>query len=75
MMTANSPSGCLYVSPFEDSTSKERPLRLYSVLVHRGAPVAQRFIEVFDNVFIAPHALLLFATRIVLLCGRLEFNV
>ena len=29
------------------------------VLVHRGELVAQRFVEVFDNVFIALHTLLL----------------
>ena len=47
------------------------------ILIHRGEFVAQRFIEVFDDFFIAIHALLLFAgaTRIVLLSGRLELDV
>ena len=44
------------------------------VLVHRGRLVSQRLIEVFDNVFIAFHALLLFAGALESV-ERLKFDV
>jgi hypothetical protein len=44
------------------------------VLVHRGQLVSQRLIGVFDNVFIAFHALLLFAGALESV-ERLKFDV
>jgi hypothetical protein len=59
-----------FVAPIVEQTVMQ------PVLVYRGELVSERSIEVFDNFFIAHHALLLFAgaTRLVLLSGRLELD-